>query len=853
MSEFKKNNLFSFFKGLDKTFQNYVDKIFPQNLTVRYILGLTIIGALSLAGHLVIQLSLVKLESDEKMIRLIENQSDDSERFYREIIHLQTISREADFHRQVETLDKDIVELIEQHKEIMERMNSTYWYVMRFPRDLEQFKTSLVEAFDQLDNVFGKLGSLQYLDDPSLRISDPLVISFIKTENHYRDILDQLTKKYEKDTHEAVDYFYDLETTFLLITFLVLILEGLYVFRPAVKRVYSSIQLRTDFLSRMSHEIRNPMNSIIGMTQMLGKTRPNQQQKSYIKILENSSLGLLEMLNNLLDFSAIESGKLKVENVFTDIYNVLEKAVDLVTIKIQEKNLEFILDIDPDVPLKIDTDPVRLQQVLVNLLSNSAKFTERGFVILKVNMLSTGNAKRINFAVIDSGIGIEESKVESIFESFVQENSSVKRKYGGTGLGLTIAKEIVALLKGHIQVETKKGFGSTFSFHIPCETSQPTKLLTDFIPVKLTDKKYLLIDQSEKSTECLKNLIVSQGATCEVYKQSLHFDEMIRFIKANSFEKIILDTKTFGTKLEDFLIYLRQSKVDLRSVCIIFGYIHTNYLFSLLTNYGINSFFPKPIKPIEFINYLSGHAQDTEPLVNDENTVLTSERRYKILIAEDSADNRLLLQLFLEKYPVDIYFAENGKVAVDLFKQQKFDIVFMDIQMPEMDGITATKIIREIEKDESLNPLSILAFTAHKPEEILNEGEDKLFSDFVLKPITVQKLKQKLTQYLKFTEVQRTTQKQNTFDVSDLIPAYLERRTQELSQMNDLMARSDLKTLGRIGHQLKGSAKSYGFEELGALGGELEKVSQEGQMDLVKSIVEKISLKITEYRKHHLN
>jgi signal transduction histidine kinase/CheY-like chemotaxis protein/HPt (histidine-containing phosphotransfer) domain-containing protein len=746
------------------------------------------------------------------------------------------------------------VDLIEQHKEIMGRINSNYLLILHFPRDLETFKDSLVEAFDKLDAVFGKLGSLQYLNDPTLRINDPLVISFIRSENHYRDILDQLTKKYEKDTHEAVNYFNRLEVTLLFLTFLTLILEGFYVFRPAVKRVVSSMRLRTDFLSRLSHEIRNPMNSIIGMTQMLNKTRPNQQQKSYIKILENSSIGLLEMLNNLLDFSAIEAGKIKIENIPTDIYNVIEKATDLMTIKIQEKNLEFILDISPDVPLKVETDPVRLQQVLVNLLSNAAKFTERGHIVLKVDM-AIPTAKGIRFSIVDSGIGIEESKIESIFESFVQENSSVKRKYGGTGLGLTIAKEIVSLLGGTISVETQKGMGSTFSFTIPIKGSVELKTMGSFIPTKLEGKKYIVVDQNEKAANNLKNILESQGAQCECYKYDNHFDKLIDFIKIHPFDKIFLDTKTFGTKLEDFLIYLRQNKVDLNKVCIIFGYIHTNYLFSFLNVYGITSFFPKPIKPIEFINYLSGYAQEIDLTKENDNNIITSERRYKILIAEDSADNRLLLQLFLERYPVDIYFAENGKVAVDLFRQQKFDIIFMDIQMPEMDGITATKIIRDIEKDEHINKISILAFTAHKPEEIFTEGEEKFFDDFVLKPVTSQKLKQKMFEYLKFNEVARpkSQPEQKTFDVSDLIPSYLERRTQELIQMEELIKKKDLKTLARIGHQLKGSAKSYGFEELGNLGSDLEVASQQGEFEQSKSIVGRIHQMISEYKKAHLN
>ncbi len=855
MSNSFKAKVLSSIKNVDSHIQNFVDKTFPQNLTLRYIIGLAIIGLLSICGHILIQYSLVKLESDEKIIRLIDNQSDDSERFYREVLHIQTISRESDFYRQIEVLKKDSAEVVNQHREIIERINTTYWFLNRLPQDIVQLNYQLIEAFERLDDAFGRLSDVHYFSDPQMYVDDRLILSFLRREERYRQVLDKLTKRYEQNTSQAIVYFNRLEITFLFMTILVLLLEGLYIFRPAVRRVYASLRLRTDFLSKMSHEIRNPMNSIIGMTQLLGKTKLNQQQKSYVRILENSGLGLLEMLNDLLDFSELESGKLKIRNTQADLYAIVEKAIDLVTIRIQEKDLEFILDVNADVPLVVETDPIRVQQVLVNLLSNAAKFTEKGYIKLSVQKRELNHLSYIQFSVTDTGVGIETSKIESIFESFVQENSSVKRKYGGTGLGLTIAREIASRLKGKIEVQTQKGAGSTFRFLIPSTLSDQPKTLLDYVPIRLERAKYLLVDQHEEARNSLKKLIETQPIECTALGEPEHFQEVIQLIKVKDFEKIILDAKTFGPKLEDFLIYLRQAHIDLRKVCILFSYIHANYLFSLLNNYGVRFFFQKPVKPIEFLNYLSGHLQDSEwDQKENKEYVLTSTQRYKILVAEDSADNRLLLKLFLEKFPVDTYFAENGKIAVELFKQQKFDVIFMDIQMPEMDGITAAQIIRNTEKEENLQTIPVLAFTAHKPEEIFIDGRNDLFTDFVLKPITIDKLRQKLTQYLKFEEVElAVTPKKDPMDVTDLIPAYLERRSQEIIQMNDLLEKNDYRMLKRIGHQLKGSAKSYGFEDLGNLGSELEKASEEGKFDLVRSVVDKISQKVIEYKRSPIN
>lgn len=845
-------------KDLDNKVQKNFDQILPQNLTLRYIVGLAIIGVLTLAAQVLIQISLIKLSSDDKTIRILESQSAHSESFYREIIRLQTVSQERDFKHQVQTMDKDIISLIDSHKKIMARINQSSSIGIGFPKKLDSQKENLSAAFDQLNNVFGRLGNIKYLEDPSLRMNDSVVVNFIKSENYYRDTLTNLIKSYEEESRIALIYFKQIQVIFLFGTLIVLILEGLYVFRPAVHRVYAAIQSRSDFLSRLSHEIRNPMNSILGMAQLLSKTKPTPQQKNYIKILENSSEGLLEMLNNLLDYSTLESSKLKLESISTDIYSVIEKTLDLVTTKIQEKGLELTLEIAPDVPLKILTDPIRLQQVLVNLLSNAVKFTESGFISCRLKYVP--ETQHIQFSIIDSGIGIEPTKVDSIFESFIQENSSVRRKYGGTGLGLTIAREIVLLMGGHLSVETKKNFGSNFTFSIPVIIDKEVKTINDYIPIRLTDKKYLLIDRNEKAVEYMKNVLSSQDAQLQTLEPSLNYDEVYKILMMEPHEKLLVDASTLGAGLEDFFIYLKDKNYDMSKICILFRYIHANYLFDLLSNYEIHSFFPKPIKPVEFINFLSGYnVENILPFEDD--IVLRSNRRYKILIAEDSADNRTLLQIYLSKHTVDIYFAENGKKAVELFQQQKFDIVFMDIQMPEMDGISATKLIREYEKSKTLNPTPILAFSAHKPQDIFGAGEQVYFTDFVLKPINANIVRVKLKQYLDFSEEKieerspvTTSKPKDEFDVSDLIPSYLERRTEELGLMKEYIIKKDLKNLIRIGHQLKGSAKSYGFEELGQLGDQLEQLAQlEAKMEEIKAVVTKITEKITDYKKTHLN
>ncbi len=860
----------TFIKSLDSKIQGFFDKIFSDNLTVRYVLGLAIIGLFSFAGHLIIQVSLVKLASDERTIRVLQNQVVSSEMFYREIIRLQIIAHEGEFKRQVETIDKDIVGLIEGHKSIMARLNRKRSFGLGFPRKLEPMKKSVSDSFDQLSNVFGKLGNIKYLSDPTLRLDDPIVIEFIKSENQYRDILSQLRKSYEDDSRETIQHFSRLEVMLLFSTLFILLFEGLYVFRPAVERVYAAIQSRTDFLGRLSHEIRNPMNSILGMTQLLSKTKLSQQQANYIKILENSSSGLLEMLNNLLDYTALESSKLNLEIIDTDIYNIIERAFDLVTTKIQEKGLELILYIAPNVPVYIKSDPMRLQQVLVNLLSNSAKFTERGAIELRVTRVDTGDGPKIRFDVIDTGVGIDPAKIETVFESFVQENSSVRRKFGGTGLGLAIAKEIVDLMDGNISVTSKKDHGSTFTFEIPVNVSGQEKTLKDYIQSRLTGMNFLLIDRDVYSGQSAKNIIEEYEGQVTWIKETGSFDEIYGLMTEKDYSKILLDASTLATSLEAFLEYLKERKFDMGKISVLFRYVHANYLFELLTSYDIENSFPKPIRPVELINYLGGHATNGLAIKTDEKEVdapLYAKRKYKVLIAEDSADNRMLLQIYLSKYPLDLYFAENGARAVELFNLQKFDMILMDIQMPHMDGITATKLIRKKEKAQKLESIPILAFSAHKPQEIFQSNERSYFTDFVLKPINSRTIRTKLRQYLEFSEDEEDAElpyvereadseketKKEEFDVSDLIPLYLERRSKEVEEMQNYLGKKDFKNLSRIGHQLKGSAKSYGFEELGRLGDQLErKTKNNSELDEVRDIVTEITNKIEDYRKLYL-
>ncbi|RYZ63547.1 MAG: hypothetical protein EOP05_23355, partial [Proteobacteria bacterium] len=305
---------------------------------------------------------------------------------------------------------------------------------------------------------------------------------------------------------------------------IVLLLEGLYIFRPSIRALEDALRTRSEFMSRMSHEIRNPMNAIIGMTDVLFETPLNDLQQRYLRVLSRSSQTLLDLLNSLLDFSSLESGKTKIEAIEFDLHTVLEKVVDLSAVRAHEKNLDLSLDIDLKTPLAVTGDPVRLQQVLNNLLSNAIKFTSVGEVRLTVKPVSSpSGALSIHFAVSDTGIGIKQEALGKVFESFVQADTSTRRQYGGSGLGLTISRELVALMGGDLKVSSEFGVGSQFDFSLPLvPEAQATQTLGE--RVKLFDLRghtAFFVGPMTPSMQQASELIQACGGVTEARLQAV--------------------------------------------------------------------------------------------------------------------------------------------------------------------------------------------------------------------------------------------------------------------------------------------------------------------------------------------